>query len=241
MHRNLTRVSGTVWESERIEEILRHCSNTATALQNNRAPSCPHVPSTSHSNATALLQRDMLQWNRVERNQISSASVTQQIYNVIQVWKKCTDSREAHMNFQRDLLTTCIFVLDCTSFYGLFCPVLMFVSKLLNYKSAKLLQPLHCECVFVCASALYLAWRTGTCERVESRGEWRLTSCIWALNRAHEDNWKDCIITWATPCGAKHSQLHHVRNRGHTTALKRIARKPDTHLTISSSLLIALQ
>lgn len=33
-----------------IEEILRHCSNTATALQNNRSPSCPHVPSTSQPN-----------------------------------------------------------------------------------------------------------------------------------------------------------------------------------------------
>lgn len=80
-HRNLTWVSVTVWESEWIEEILRHCSNTVTALQNNRAPSCPHVPSTSHSNTTAPLQRDMLQWNCVKHNQISSASVTQQIYS----------------------------------------------------------------------------------------------------------------------------------------------------------------
>lgn len=102
-HRNLTGVSVTVWESERIEEILRHCSNTATALQNNRAPSCSHVPSTSHSNTTAPLQRGLLQWNRAE-HKISSASVTQQIYTVIQVWQHCTDSREAHVNFQRDVM-----------------------------------------------------------------------------------------------------------------------------------------
>lgn len=39
-------------------------------------------------------------------------------------------------------------------------------------------------------------------------GEWvggRLTSCIWALKSAHEDNWKDCIITWATACGGEHT------------------------------------
>lgn len=32
-----------------------------------------------------------------------------------------------------------------------------------------------------------------------------LTSCIWALKSAHEDNWKDCIITWATACGGEHT------------------------------------
>lgn len=39
------------------------------------------MPSKSHSNTTAPLQKGMLQWNRVEHNQISSASVTQQIYS----------------------------------------------------------------------------------------------------------------------------------------------------------------
>lgn len=110
------------------------------------------------------------------------------------------------------------------------------LSWLLNYKFLKMCCCSEC----IVNVYVYLAWRTGTCERVESRGERRLTSCIWALNRAHEDNWKDCIITWATPCGAKHSQLHHVRNRGHTPALKRITRKPDTHLTTSSALLMAV-
>lgn len=36
-------------------------------------------------------------------------------------------------------------------------------------------------------------------------GEGALTSCIWALKSAHEDNWKDCIITWATACGGEHT------------------------------------
>lgn len=31
----------------------------------------------------------------------------------------------------------------------------------------------------------------------------RLTSCICALKSVHEDNWKDWIITWATPCGTQ--------------------------------------
>lgn len=38
--------------------------------------------------------------------------------------------------------------------------------------------------------------------RVDGGG---LTSCIWALKSAHEDNWKDCIITWATACGGEHT------------------------------------
>lgn len=36
-------------------------------------------------------------------------------------------------------------------------------------------------------------------------GRGTLTSCIWALKSAHEDNWKDCIITWATACGGEHT------------------------------------
>lgn len=37
------------------------------------------------------------------------------------------------------------------------------------------------------------------------KGGGELTSCIWALKTAHEDNWKDCIITWATACGGEHT------------------------------------
>lgn len=61
----------------------------------------------------------------------------------------------------------------------------------------------------------HLTWHTSNYGPEMERnwgGGWRreegggaLTSCIWALKSAHEDNWKDCIITWATACGGEHT------------------------------------
>lgn len=56
-------------------------------------------------------------------------------------------------------------------------------------------------------------WK-GTCESKKERVKQEkasshkhvgLTSCIWALKTAQEDNWKDWIMTWATPCGSEYN------------------------------------
>lgn len=56
-------------------------------------------------------------------------------------------------------------------------------------------------------------WK-GTCEskkeqvkqkKASSHKHAGLTSCIWALKTAQEDNWKDWIMTWATPCGSEYN------------------------------------
>lgn len=158
-HRNLTWVSVTVWESEWIEEILRHCSNTATALQNNRAPSCPHVPSTSHPNTTEPLQRGMLQWNFIDHNQISSASVTQQIYSSgVTTIQWLQRGPHKHVQQERDLLKTCIYTalyIISWSIFSSFKVYKLINFQLLNYKLlkkfAKLLQLLwicvHLLCI----------------------------------------------------------------------------------------------
>lgn len=53
-------------------------------------------------------------------------------------------------------------------------------------------------------SHLSMGQRRRETRRVGKGEGGRLTSCIWALKSAHEDNWKDCTITWATACGGEH-------------------------------------
>lgn len=41
-----------------------------------------------------------------------------------------------------------------------------------------------------------------------------LTSCMGPLHTVHEDNWKDCIMTWATPCESKRCTEHWTHTGG---------------------------
>lgn len=42
-------------------------------------------------------------------------------------------------------------------------------------------------------------------EKASSYRHMGLTSCIWALKTAQDDNWKDWIMTWARPCGSEYN------------------------------------